>query len=212
MVIQSVLSILFFPPLHRKKVIQMHLLGIGTCTVLLNNQNTSRKWKIRYTYILIILKLICVCNIKPDYILFLKGQCKAGSIYIPSCPTELNTPFQNKITMQGEFLMYAEGWKLRERFMQKVTGGGKKISKANLLRITPSSSDHGKGYLRPQPAKNYPYDLFHWLPPCLAGLITFKKTILCLQNESFSFVSDSKHFEFNRSPCCYLGIRLVLST
>lgn len=86
------------------------------------------------------------------------------------------------------------------------------MSKANLLRITPSSSDHGKGYLRPQPAKNYPYDLFNWLPPRLAGLIMFKKMILCLQNGSFFFVSDSKHFEFNRSTHCYLGIRFGLGT
>lgn len=40
----------------------------------------------------------------------------------------------------------------------------------------------------------------------------FKKMILCLQNGSFFFVSDSKHFEFNRSPHCYLGIRFGLGT
>lgn len=155
MVIQSVLSILFFSP-TAQKVIQMHLLGIGTCTVLLNNQNTSRKWEIRYTYILIILKLICVCNIKPGYILFLKGQCKAGSIYIPSCPTELNTPFQNKITTQGKFLMYAEGWKLRERFMQKVTGGGKKNVKSQPFKNYTLFIRPRKGLLKAPTCKELP--------------------------------------------------------
>lgn len=96
-------------------------------------------------------------------------------------------PSKIKLLVQGEFSIYTEGWKLRERFMQKLQVEGKKNSKANLSRITPSSSDHGKGYLRPQPAKNYPYDLFHCLPLCIAGLICSRKPFCACRTGVFFY-------------------------
>lgn len=107
-------------------------------------------------------------------------------------------PSKIKLLVQGEFSIYTEGWKLRERFMQKLQVEGKKKFKSQPFKNYTLFIRPRKGLLKAPTCKELPIWFVPLSPSLYSRVNMFKKTILCLQNGSFFFififyfVSDSK--------------------